>query len=83
MLGSMVIDDTLSAILSEMGLPSPPVLLLRTVLIRDGYYAGEKHRFEGGYAVWLAQANVIEVYDNAGNLLKTVGVEKADAKKAV
>ena len=71
-----------AATLKEMGFGADATALTCTALIRDGYFVGHKYRFhEGGHAVWLAEKNVIEVYDNAGKLLKTVGVEKTDGEK--
>ena len=72
----MTIPNAVAAVLKELGLY--PSASLRTVLIRDGYFAGEKYRFDGGWATWAAGKNVIEVYDDNGKLLKTVAVEATE-----
>ena len=71
------IQDVVAATLKEMGLGAA---FVRTVLIQDGFFVGHKYRFhEGGHAVWRAEKNVIEVYNDDGNLLKTVGAEQRKA----
>ncbi len=67
-------------VLREMGLD--PAALSRTLLIRDGHFVGIKFLFDGGYAVQLAAKNSVEVYDDAGTLLKTVALEESDKKDA-
>jgi len=65
------------ATLKEMGIC---VALMRTVLIEKGYFVGHTYRFhDGGYAVVLAGGKAIEVYDEGGKLLRTVGMEKKAA----
>ena len=78
----MTIHDAVTAVLAEIGFCSTPTALLRTVLIRDGYFVGHKYRFDGGWATWLAKTNVIEVYDDDGKLLKTVAVETTEKGSA-
>ena len=70
-----------AATLKEMGFGADATALTCTALIRDGYFVGHKFRFERGCAVWLAENNVIEVYDDAGKLLRAVGVETSDEKR--
>ena len=73
------ICEVVAATLKEMGVSAVP---MRTVLIQKGCFIGQKYRFDSGYAVWLAGKNVIEVYDDAGKLLKTVGPEMNGTEKA-
>ena len=73
------IHDRLAATLTEMGVRVAPMW---TALIKKGYFVGHKYRFDGGYAILLAGKNVIEVYDDAGSLLKTVSLEETDKKSA-
>ena len=73
------VEEAVAAALKEMGIGKDATA--RTVLIHDGYFVGYKFRFDGGYVVWLAKENVIEVYDDVGTLLKTVGVETSDEKR--
>jgi hypothetical protein len=76
------IHEAVAATLAEMGLCKVPPAFIRTVLIRDGYFVGEKYRFDGGCAIWLAKTSAIEVYDDDQNLLKTVNVETSDEKRS-
>ena len=78
---SSSVYDIVKDALTEMGLlNSSP--LVRTILLRDRCFVGEKYRFQGGSAVCLAGKDVVEVYDQDGNLLKTIAVERPDAQKA-
>jgi hypothetical protein len=79
---SASLHDTVAAILSEMGLWPAPASLLRTVLIRDGYFVGHKYRFDGGYAAWVAETNIIEVYGDGGKLLTTVALGRSEGGEA-
>ena len=72
-------QDFVTATLAEMGICVAP---MRTILIQKGYFVGHKYRFDGGYAIRLAGQNAIEIYDDAGKLLKTVSSEET-AKKSV
>jgi hypothetical protein len=67
-----------TATLAEMGIRAP----MRTFLIQKGYFVGHKYRFDGGYAIRLAGKNVIEIYDDDGQLLKAVSLEETDKKDA-
>lgn len=64
--------DLVMATLAEMGVCAAP---MRTILIRNGYFLGHKYGFHGGYAVLLRETNVIEIYDDDGQLQKTVALE--------
>jgi len=55
---------------------------MRTILIQKGYFVGYKYCFDGGYAVRMVEKNAIEVYDDDGNLLKTVSLAETDKKGA-
>ncbi len=45
--------------------------LSRTLLIRDHRFEGIKYLFDGGYAVQLAGEDIVNLYDNDGNLIRT------------
>ena len=68
------ISDLVAATLSELGLPAP-TNLIQTTLMHDGYFAGWKFRYDGGYAILPAGGGTIEFYDGQGTLLKTVALE--------
>ncbi len=61
--------DVVIAVIQEMGIEASS--LVRTILIRDSYYAGRKYYYSGGYAICMAGNGVIEFYDDAGKLLRT------------
>jgi len=74
-----LVSELVLSLVNELGLPDPGIPS-RKFLLRDRLFVGEKYRFNGGYAVWLAEKETVEVFDEAGNLLKTVGI--AAEKKA-
>ena len=45
----------------------------RTVLVNNGYYVGQKFRYEGGYPVWWADSGEIKVHDENGTPLYRIG----------
>jgi hypothetical protein len=77
---SQSVFEVVAAALRERRLGADEATLHRTILIRDGYFVGYKFRFDGGYAQWLFEKGVVEVYDDNGNV-KTVSGE-IDGKRA-
>lgn len=73
--------DVVSDTLKEMGLGTAPTF--HTILLREQRFVGHKYHFDGGYAVWPGETNVIDVFYNDGRLLKTVSVEVPEEKTAV
>jgi hypothetical protein len=72
------VSEVVAAALRGMGLEADEAALNRTILIRDGNFVGHKFRFDGGYALWLAEKGVLEVYTDSGNM-KTASEEKRAA----
>jgi hypothetical protein len=66
------IHDLVAATLVELGLPAP-TNFIQTMLMRDRYFAGWKFRYDGGFAV--LNENTLELCDEQGTVLKTVGLE--------
>jgi hypothetical protein len=62
---------------AELGATGP---MVRTILLRDRQFAGQRFRCEGMQAVLPAGGNEIEFFDEAGVLLKTVSI-KADERR--
>ena len=69
----------LSKTFAELGATGP---MSRTLMLRDRQFVGQRFRCEDFQAVLLAGGGVVEFYDQAGVLLKTVSLEETD-KKAV
>jgi hypothetical protein len=74
--------DVVVAALKNAGLLADGHPVQRTILVSHGYYAGQKFRYEGGYAIWLAAADEIKVYDATGTPLNRVQLCQTDAAKA-
>ena len=64
---------------AELGATGP---MIGTILLKDGYFVGHRFRCGGMQAVRLAGGDNIEFYDQAGELVKTVGVEAVDGQRA-
>jgi hypothetical protein len=75
------IHDVVHKALTDLGL-APASPLIRTILIHDGCFLGQKFRYDSGYAVWLEDKKVIDVYDESGTLVKTVTPSAADRESA-
>ena len=56
--------------------------MVRMFLLCDRQFIGQRFRCEKVQAVMLAGKNVIEFYDQAGELLKTVSLEETEKKAA-
>ena len=67
------IPDVVIDVLAEVGIANDP--LVRTILIQDGYFFGEKYAFDGGHVIWMANCNRVKVFTDDGTLLKMVIVE--------
>jgi hypothetical protein len=53
----------------------PPTNIIQTTLVYDGYFVGQKLRYDGGWAILWAVSNAIEFCDENGNWLMAVGIE--------
>jgi hypothetical protein len=74
--------DVVAAALKNAGLLADGHPVHRTILVSNGYYAGQKFRNEGGYAIWLADADEIKVYDENGTPINHIQFCQTDAAKA-
>lgn len=63
------IYEVLAETLAEFGKADLPCIHT-TVLTQDGYCVGRRFVYDGIQAVWLLAENVIEIYDDDGELLK-------------
>lgn len=62
----LVIDSAVA----ELG--HDPSHCVETILIRGGYFLGRQYRFNGIRAVWLSDDEVVKVYGDDGQLLRTM-----------
>lgn len=60
------IQERLAEILTKLGL-QPPTELVQTLLMKDGYFAGYKYRYDDGFAI--LNGDTIEVFDADGQSL--------------
>ncbi len=66
--------DAVIAVIREMGIEDTS--LVRTLLMRDNYFAGRKYYYTGGFALCMAGSDEIEFYDDEGKLLRTASAPK-------
>jgi hypothetical protein len=52
------IHEIVSETLAKLGFPAPATII-QTMLMKDGYFAGYKFRYDGGYAIYLAGGGII------------------------
>jgi len=64
-----LMHQILSENFAELGAAGP---MVRTLLLRDREYVGQRFRCGGFQAVLLAGSGAISFYDEGGTLLKTV-----------
>ncbi len=74
-----LLNQLLARTFAELGATGSVV---RTFLLHDRQFVGQKFRCEGFQAVLLAGKDEIEFYDEAGVLLKTVRLEETEKKSA-
>ena len=79
---SNTVHDVVVTALKNAGCLADGHAVQRTILVSNGYYVGQKFRYEGGYAVWLADANEIKVHDGEGKPLRRICLDTTDAEKA-
>lgn len=53
---------------------NPP--FIETILLKDRFYVGRKFRAGGFQVIWWAEKNLIEVFDEDGQALKTIAREQ-------
>ena len=64
---------------AELGMAGP---MIRTLLLRDREFVGQRFRCEGLQAVVLAGAKEIKLCEEKGALLKSVSLEDTEKKEA-
>jgi hypothetical protein len=74
-----LLHQALSQTFAELGAAGP---MVRTLLLLDRHFVGQRFRCEGFQAVLLAGGDVVEFYDQAGVLLQTVSLAETDKKGA-
>jgi len=72
-------QQLLAEIFAELGAKGA---IVRTILLRDRYFAGYRFRCDGFQAVQLAGEDVVRFYDQEQTLLKTVKLNPAKEKQA-
>ncbi len=74
-----LLNQLLVQTFAELGATGP---MVRSFLLHDRQFVGQKFRCGGFQAVLLAGGNEIEFCDEGGTLLKTVRLESTEEEKA-
>lgn len=64
---------------AQLGASAP---IIRTILLKDRFFAGHKFRCGALQAVWWTGKDVIEFHDQGGKLLTAIPLEAGETKKA-
>ena len=75
------LHQLLAKTFAELG-ATDPASVIRTLLLKDRYFAGQKFRCGAFEAVLLTGEHEIKFYDESGTLLKTISVESQVQQKA-
>jgi hypothetical protein len=63
----------IASIFAKLGVNHP---WAETILLRDRHYVGRKFRAGGYQVVWWIEKNVVEVFDQDGQIVETIGLEQ-------
>ena len=66
------------------GEPTDPSSLAEVLLIHEGKYRGRSYRSGGLLAMWMMQLGLVQVYDEDGEMLRTINLfqEQAGLRRA-
>jgi hypothetical protein len=74
-----LMHQILSETFAQLGAAGP---MVRTLLLRDRHFVGQRFRCGGFHAVLLVGGGEIAFYDEGGTLLKTIRLAETDKKAA-
>ena len=66
-------SQLITSVFSELGVNSP---FIETILLRDRFYVGRKFRAGGFQVIWWVEKNLVEVFDEDGQVVKTIGLDQ-------
>jgi DNA-binding transcriptional regulator GbsR (MarR family) len=75
------VTQAVVATLTELG-AAEPTSLVRTVLLRDGYFVGYQFHCGDRRAVWFVESGVIKFHDAQGKLLRKIDPNESLKKAA-
>jgi hypothetical protein len=67
------ISQIIASIFTQKGI-NPP--FIETILLRDGFYVGRKYRAGGFQVVWWIEKNVVDVFDEDGQVVETIELQQ-------
>ena len=73
------ISQVIASIFAQKGV-NPP--FIETILLRDRFYVGRKYRAGGYQVIWWIEKNVVEVFDEDGQVVESIGLEQELGKSA-
>ncbi len=63
------LTQIITSVFTELGI-NPP--FVETVLLRDSRYIGRKFKAGGYQAIWWVERNEVEVFDQDGQIARTI-----------
>ncbi len=75
-MNSTQIDQVRQIVTSAFSELGAVELICETVLLRNRYYVGRKYTSGGFVAIWSADANLVEVFDQDGQVVQRATVEQ-------
>jgi hypothetical protein len=73
------ISQIVNTAFAELGV-NPP--FIETILLHDRRYVGRKFKAGGFQLIWWVEENVMEVFDQDGQVLHTIDIEHKNKKSA-
>ena len=65
--------EIIASIFAQKGV-NPP--FIETILLRDRFYVGRKFRAGGFQVIWWVEKNEIQVFDEDGQVVESIGLEQ-------
>ena len=65
--------QVIASIFAQKGV-NPP--FMETILLRGGFYVGRKFQAGGFQVVWWVEKNVVEVFDEDGQVVESISLEQ-------
>ncbi len=72
---SFEVRELVARIFRELGASSRSLLDIdETILIDNGDYVARTYRLDGMMAMWFVSGGIVQFYDAAGNMLRTINL---------
>jgi hypothetical protein len=73
------VQEVVTKAFADLGATGP---VIRTILLKDGYFVGNKFQCDGRWALLAAGEGSIEFHDQDGGPLRTINLDAAEGQRA-